>query len=123
MRLDPQSLPAKYNLGFTYKAFGDIDTAIALYKEILAVKPDYEQAQLALGFAYITQGDFENGWPQHTQYLKQSGKNADALRSFLQNDTIPYKRLFLRPEGGLGDTINFIRYAQTLKNIGCGYYC
>lgn len=118
LELNPHALAAKYNLGYTYKTFGDIDTAITIYKEIISENPDYEPAQLALGFAYITQGDFEQGWQQHARYLAQSGKNGDKLRSLLETNDIPYKKILLRLEGGLGDTLNFVRYAELLKNMG-----
>jgi tetratricopeptide (TPR) repeat protein len=118
MVLNPQELAIPYNIGYTYKTFGDLDKAIEMYKKVIAMDPHYDPAHLALGFAYITQCDFERGWKQHTRYLSQSGKNADKLRSFLENDDIVYKKILLKPEGGLGDTINFIRYAQTLKNMG-----
>ncbi len=113
----PHTLPALYNKAFTYKTMGDLDTAIALYKQVIAIDPDYEPAHLGLGFAYITNGDFENGWKQHERYLKQSGKNGDALRKLLQDNTIAHKTIVLRPEGGLGDTLNFIRYAEILKDM------
>ena len=113
----PRTLPALYNKAFTYKTMGDLDTAITLYKEIISINPEYEPAQLGLGFAYITNGDFENGWKQHERYLKQSGKNGDALRKLLQGNRIAYKTVVLRPEGGLGDTLNFIRYAEILKDM------
>jgi Flp pilus assembly protein TadD len=118
LHIDPHAISAKYNLGYTYKTFGDIDKAIAIYTEILETNPDYDPAHLALGFAYITQGDFERGWQQHSRYLRQSGKNGDALRALLENDAVAYQRILLRPEGGLGDTINFIRYAERLKHMG-----
>lgn len=116
--ISPNALPALYNKAFTYKTMGDLDTAIELYKKIIHTNPDYEPAQLGLGFAYITQGNFELGWKQHERYLKQSGKNGDKLRSLLRNNAIEYKTILLRPEGGLGDTLNFIRYAEQLKNMG-----
>jgi len=118
VELDPHALPARYNLAYTYKTFGDLDKAIEMYKEVIAQDPNYDPAHLALGFAYITQGDFEHGWKQHTRYLSQYGKNADKLRSLLENDDIVYKKILLRPEGGLGDTINFIRYAEVFKEMG-----
>ncbi len=114
---NPQILPALYNKAFTYKTMGDLDTAIDLYKQIIAIDPDYEPAQLGLGFAYITNGNFENGWKQHERYLKQSGKNGDKLRTLLQDNKIGYKTIVLRPEGGLGDTLNFIRYAEIIKDM------
>ena len=118
LKINPHAIPAQYNLGYTYKTFGDLDKAIEIYKEIIEKSPDYDPAHLALGFAYITKGDFKNGWIQHSRYLRQSGKNGDKLRTLLENDTVAYKTVLLRPEGGLGDTINFIRYAEHLKHLG-----
>jgi len=118
LEVNPHAIAAQYNLGYTYKTFGDIDTAIETYQEILEKNPEYDPAHLALGFAYITQGDFENGWKQHSRYLRQSGKNGDNLRVLLETDSIAYKTILLRPEGGLGDTLNFIRYAERLKHMG-----
>lgn len=118
LEIQPHTVPAEYNLGYAYKTFGDIDTAIEIYKKVIAENPDYDPAHIALGFAYITKGDFEQGWKQHSRYLTQSGKNGDKLRKMLETNTIAYKTILLRHEGGLGDTINFIRYAQELKNMG-----
>lgn len=117
LRINPQALPAHYNKAFTYKTIGDLDAAIDLYKQIIETNPDYEPAHIALGFAYLTQGDFENGWKQHGRYLVRSGKNGDTLRKLLQNNTIGYKKILLCPEGGLGDTLLFIRYAERLKEM------
>jgi tetratricopeptide (TPR) repeat protein len=118
LRLNPHTWPALYNKAFTHKTIGNLDTAIEIYQELIAQCPNYEPAQLGLGFAYITQGDFEHGWQQHKRYLMQSGKNGDALRTLLENNNIAHKKILLRPEGGLGDTLNFIRYAERFKNMG-----
>lgn len=111
-------LPAQYNAAYTHKTIGNLDKAIELYHTIIQNNPDYEPAHLALGIAYLANGDFENGWKHHERYLKRSGKNGDTLRSFIQNDTVAYKNILLRPEGGLGDTLLFVRYAQRLKDMG-----
>ncbi|HLW73025.1 MAG TPA: tetratricopeptide repeat-containing glycosyltransferase family protein [Candidatus Babeliales bacterium] len=115
--LSPDALPAHYNKAFAHKTCGSVDAAIEGYKNIIAAHPDYEPAQLGLGFAYIAKGDFEHGWKQHERYLKQSGKNGDALRSLLRNDTVAYKKILLRPEGDFGDTLLFVRYAERLKKM------
>src|SRR5690606_117540 len=76
-QLHPNILPACYNNAYTHKTIGMLDTAIELYKHVIAQDSEYDPAQLALGFAYLTKGDFENGWRQHERYLKKSGKNGD----------------------------------------------
>ena len=112
------SAQAWYNIGYTLKMAGRLDESIEMYKKVLEVNPAYEPAHLALGFAYLNNGDFARGWKQHERYLKSSNKNADRLRGLLQTNSIAGKRILLRPEGGLGDTIQFFRYAQVLKEMG-----
>lgn len=114
----PYALPALYNSAYTRKTIGMIDEAIEMYKHIITYDSSYDQAQLALGFAYLIKGDFENGWPQHEKYLKRSGKNGDLLRNLLHHNTLAGKIIFLHPEGGLGDSLQFIRYAQRLHDMG-----
>jgi len=113
----------KYNIAYAYKTAGMLDKAIPLYEALIAERPDYEDAHLALGFAYIQKGDFARGWPQHSRYLKRAGKNGDALRALLAHDAVAGKKVVLHYEGGLGDTILFIRYAQKLKNLGAEIIC
>jgi tetratricopeptide (TPR) repeat protein len=115
---NPSLISVLYNAGFTFKVAGDVGMATNIYKHILSRKPDYDPAHLGLAFAYLAQGDYQNGWNAHTWNLKKQGKDSQELRSFLQNNTIAGKRILLVAEGGLGDTINFIRYAQRLKQMG-----
>lgn len=117
-QLNPGILPARYNNAYTHKTIGMLDEAIELYKQIIKQDSEYDPAQLALGFAYLTKGDFENGWRQHERYLKKSGKNGDRLRTLLANNTVAGKKILLRPEGGLGDSLQFVRYAQQLHTMG-----
>jgi len=114
----PNTVPAIYNMGYALKMRGEVPAAIACYKKAIALDPNYDAAQFALGHAYLHNGDFTAGWKQHERYLQQSGKNAPELRALLKNNSIAGKTVLLVPEGGLGDTINFIRYAQLLKEEG-----
>jgi len=118
LSINPHIIAALYNKAYTYKTAGDIDIAINLYQHIISIDNNYEPAQLALGFAYLTKGDFENGWKQHERYLKKSGKNGDRLRYCLQTNAVAGKIILLRPEGGLGDSLQFIRYAERLHSMG-----
>lgn len=112
-----------YNVAFIMKMMGHehpemIDQAIGLLKTIVDQNPLYDTAQLALGFAYLDKGDFENGWEQHKKYLKRSGKNADELRNFLAEEDLLGKTVLVTYEGGLGDSLMFIRFYRNLINRG-----
>ncbi len=114
----PQAISALYNIGYALKTDGRIDEAIAVYQEVLKKNPQYDAAHLALGFAYLNKGDFAHGWEQHKHYLKKSKKNADKLRALLHSNDVKDKTILLHLEGGIGDTLHFVRYAQRLKAMG-----
>lgn len=114
----PNSIQALYNIAYALKMNGDIDRAITFYDAVLKRDPTYEPAHFGRGMALITKGDFTHGWQAHERYLKRSGKNADDLRALLAADAIADKIICLLPEGGLGDTLQFIRYAQILHDMG-----
>lgn len=113
----------RYNMAYAYKTAGNLDTAIAIYEELLTKNPDYDAAQLGLGFAYLQNGDFIHGWPQHSKSLIRMGKNGDQLRELLRTNSIADNTILLHYEGGLGDTIMFIRYAERIKQLGGTTLC
>jgi len=113
----------RYNIAYAHKTAGRLDTAIKLYQDILRGQPGHESTELALGFAYIQNGDFVHGWEQHSKYLKRAGKNGDRLRMLLKNNSIAGRRIVLHYEGGLGDTLMFVRYAERLKKLGAITIC
>jgi hypothetical protein len=123
LTINPHNIAALYNKGYTYKTAGYLDTAIEIYHEVLSMDPSYDNAHLALGFAYLNKGDFVRGWKQHERYLKKSNKNADALRVLLANGTVAGKRILCVHEGGIGDTLMCIRFVAELKKYGAHTIC
>ena len=118
LKHEPNHRQTLYNIAFSLKISEQPDQAIELFKKILLLYPDYDDAQFGLGMAYLIKGDFENGWRQHEHYLKRAQKNSDILRSFLQTNNIKDKIILVCPEGGIGDTFMHIRYVKLLKDLG-----
>ena len=114
----PSLIPVLYNSGYTLKLAGNLDLAIEIYKKVIALQPQYEPAHLSLAFSYIQKGDFENGWKEHAWNLKKQGKYAEKLRELLRTNETANKTVLLVPEGGIGDTMQFLRYAQRLHDQG-----
>ena len=115
---NPDNYHVLYNIAYCLKIAGRMDQAIDTYKKVLTKNPTYHTALFGLGMTYIQQGDFTNGWHFHEFELKKEGKNSDLLRYLLKTNTLAGKKIMLRQEGGLGDTLMFIRYAYTLKQLG-----
>ena len=114
----PTCISVLYNMAYILKMEDEIDKALPFYKKTLELDPNREESHFGLGMAYLVKGDFKNGWDIHERYLKRTKRNAETFRTYLKDNTIAGKTLLLRPEGGLGDTIQFLRYAKKLKQLG-----
>lgn len=114
----PDNTHALYNTGYSYVMDGNLDEAIRTYQQVLTINPKHEQAKFALGHAYLRKGDLASAWQQHAWFYKDTGRISDSFATYMASGTFAGKKVLLRPEGGLGDTIQFIRYAQLLKEMG-----
>ncbi len=100
------------------------DEALAGYERAIAIDPGYADAQYNRSLALLSRGDFEKGW----QGYEWRWRNAQRLsigrpRGFTQplwlgGESIAGKRLFLYHEAGLGDTLQFCRYASLAAKLG-----
>jgi tetratricopeptide (TPR) repeat protein len=100
------------------------DEALAGYNRAIAIDPGYADAHYNRSLALLSRGDFEKGWRGY----EWRWKNAQRLsigkpRNFAQplwlgEESIAGKRLFLHSEAGLGDTLQFCRYASLAAKMG-----
>lgn len=116
----PNHYSILYNVAYTLKKMGRMDEALEFYAQTLAQKPDYIDGQFGLGLAYLSLGDFERGWQGYEWRLKKTDKSIHRAFSepMLDVNAVAGKTVFLHAEQGLGDTLQFIRYARQLKNKG-----
>ena len=93
---------------------------MAQYQEALRLKPDFADAQQQV-FLWLLMGNFEHGWPEY-EWRWQRKERATYKRSFAQPlwDGTPLDGhvILLHAEQGLGDTIQFVRYASQVKQRG-----
>jgi len=114
----PNCVSVLYNVAYLLKMADDLDKAIPIYLKTIELDPSKEDTYFGLAMAYLVKGDFDNGWRVHERFLNRTGRNANTLRQYLQHNDLAGKTILLRPEGGLGDTIQFLRYAKKLKQHG-----
>ncbi|MGA9530328.1 MAG: tetratricopeptide repeat-containing glycosyltransferase family protein [Candidatus Babeliales bacterium] len=119
VRNNPTNISALYNIGYTYKMDGFFEEAKRYFKKTLSLKPSHENAQLALSFALLQEEKFAEGWKEHLRSRNATGKGAPRLQHLLeQHDSLQGKTILIIYEGGLGDTLQFVRYAYYLKLRG-----
>lgn len=112
------SLSAYHNIAYAHKIKGEFDKAIRLLKNILNTDPNNAGAHLTLANAYLNKGDFQQAYNANDWNLKHYDKDITPLKRLIETNQIAGKKVLLRCEGGLGDTIHYIRYAQRLKKLG-----
>lgn len=117
--LKPDYLNAYKNRGTLHVWTGALERGLAYYEQALKINPQEAELHRNVGVIYLLQGRFEAGWREY----RWRWRVGDLYRT---NKTIPVwdgsdlrgRRILLTAEQGLGDTLNFVRFAQLLRERG-----
>ena len=119
LRLSPKYAEAHNNLGIVLVQLGREQEGVQHYDEAIKLKPDYPEAHMNRSLTYLCDGDFARGWPEYEWRLKvRPLKHKQTPGPRWDGSPIEGKKLLITSEQGLGDCIQFIRYAQLAKSRG-----
>ncbi len=119
LKIIPGNGSILYNIAYSLKKLGRIEESLPVYYKVLELDPNHAEAHFSLGLAYLARGDFERGWAEYEWRWKRGHQAPRNLSKPLwDGQDLHGKTLLMHAEQGLGDTFQFIRYAQIMKEKG-----
>ena len=122
LRLDARYAAALTNRGNAFQLLQRYDEALASYNAALTLTPDLAEAHWNRSHLRLLMGDFKNGWKEYEWRFRLPAPHNES-RTFTQPRWKPGhplrgKTILLHAEQGLGDTLQFVRYAPAVAALG-----
>lgn len=119
--LQPDYLGAMINKGNVLSLLGRFEEAKACFDDVLLQKPDDELARWNKSLLCLLLGDYKQGWQLYEAgwEIKMRGIPRGFEKPVWLGDvSIDGKTVLLHAEQGLGDVIQFCRYAKFVQSLG-----
>ena len=122
LAIQPAHPGALNNRGNTLRFLGRFEEALSAFEIALASWPDFADAHWNESLCWLARGDFRPGWEKY-EWRWRTRSFAQSLRNYpgplwLGSEDLSGKTVLLHAEQGLGDTLQFCRYAPMVADRG-----
>jgi tetratricopeptide (TPR) repeat protein len=122
LALRPHHAEAHFNRGNALRELGRHADAIAAYDRAVEIDPAHASAHWNLADCRLLLGDFAGGWREYEWRWKlpqrAHGQRGFAQPLWLGAEPLRGRTILLHAELGLGDTLQFCRYAPQVAALG-----
>jgi tetratricopeptide (TPR) repeat protein len=121
LKLNNQNPEIFNNKGLLLVDMQRFDEALDNYQQAITLAPDFDEVYWNQSHLHLLLGDYHQGWPLY-EYRWKSVQKASYRHLnkplWLGEDSIAGKTLFIYPEQGQGDFIQFFRYVAEVEKLG-----
>jgi tetratricopeptide (TPR) repeat protein len=121
LKRDPRYLPALANAGHALIEMGSPGEAIEPLRLAVASEPAYADAHWLLSHALLVTGRWPDGWDEYEwrwHKMPSAPYHRGTPQSWWRGENIAGKRILLYAEQGIGDAVQFVRYAPLVAAQG-----
>jgi tetratricopeptide (TPR) repeat protein len=111
-RLNPDNAKNHFRWGLALMKGMRPAEAITLFQRALKLEPGHAEAALSLALCYLAIGDFEQGWNAYEARFLHKDSISDPFPEKRWKGELIEGTLVVGAEQGIGDMIQFIRFAQ-----------
>jgi tetratricopeptide (TPR) repeat protein len=114
----PNNPDVKNTLGLALRELGEFTAAEAVYDELLEAHPRYRSAHINMALLQFRRGNYQRGAEHFEWRFAPTDDSLFAIPERWNEARLAGKRVLLHHEQGLGDTINFLRLADLVADLG-----
>jgi len=124
IELKPDFSQAYYNRANVFRELMRFNEALENYDMAIQFEPDHSLSHFNKSLALLLNGNFEKGFIEYEwRWGHDAFKELAVKRSFIQplwngSQSLLNKKILLFAEQGLGDSIQFCRYAKLVSDLG-----
>ena len=119
VEIDPEFGAAHENLADALLSLNRSAEAVDAYQTAIALSPDNPKPRFGLSLALLKRGDYANGWINYeNRWLGKPCLRPDLAVPLWQGEDLRGRTILLWGEQGLGDMLQFVRFATHVAHRG-----